>query len=110
MLSVSGGVVDGFQTVPVTGGTLSIDCSLGLAAIHTLSENVTVQPPVNAVAGAVLKLLVFQGVSNYTVDFDPVFKRTGPFTVNQTSFSTIQFVYTGLYWVQLGEAALSAPL
>ena len=25
-------------------------------------------------------------------------------------FSTIRFVYTGLYWVQLGAAAIDAPL
>ena len=69
-----------------------------------------VQPPVNAPPGAVLNLVIFQGFDNYTVSFDPIFKRAGPFSVDQVSFSTVQFVYTGLYWVQLGGAALSAPL
>jgi len=69
-----------------------------------------VQPPVNATTGTMLNLVIFQGLADHTVSFDPIFKCTGPFSVNQITFSTIQFVYTGLYWVQLGEAALSAPL
>lgn len=110
MLSVSGGFVDGMQTIQAVGSSLLIDCKLGLTVIHTLPNNIVVQPPVNAPPGAVLNLVIFQGLDNYTVSFDPLFKRTGPFSVGELSFSTIQFVYTGLYWVQLGEPALSAPL
>ncbi|MFT5287403.1 MAG: hypothetical protein ACI8TQ_003588, partial [Planctomycetota bacterium] len=110
MLSVSGGFVDGFQPVSSFGGSLFIDCSQGLSVIHTLADDTVVQPPANAPPGAVLNLIIYQGLDNYTVSFDPVFKTSGPFGVDQITFSTIQFVYTGLYWVQLGAAALSAPL
>ncbi len=110
MLSVSGGFVDGMQTVQAQGTSLSIDCRLGLTVLHTLPNNIVVQPPVNAPPGAVLNLIIFQGLDNFTVSFDPIFKRAGPFSVEQITFSTIQFVYTGLYWVQLGAPALSAPL
>ncbi|MDE0916505.1 MAG: right-handed parallel beta-helix repeat-containing protein [Planctomycetota bacterium] len=110
MLLVTGGVVDGFQVVQAFRDSLSVDCSLGLTALHTLSDNTVVLPPVNATTGAVLNLLMYQGSNNYAVSFDPIFKSTGLFSVNPLTFSTIQFVYTGLYWVQLGEAALSAPL
>ena len=110
MLSVSGGFVDGMQTIQAFGGSLSIDCSLGLTVLHTLPDDIVVQPPVNATPGAVLNLVIFQGFDNYTVSFNPIFKRAGAFSVDQVSFSTVQFVYTGLYWVQLGGAALSAPL
>ena len=98
------------QTIQSFGGSLSIDSSQGLTVLHTLSTNTVVQPPVNATAGMVLNLIIFQGANNYAVSFDPTFKTTGPFNAEQITFSTIQFVYTGLYWVQLGAAALSAPL
>jgi hypothetical protein len=110
MLTVSGGFVDGMQTVQAVGSSLTIDCSLGLTAIHTLPNNIVVQPPVNATPGTVLNLIIFQGNDNYTVSFNAIFKRSGPFSAEQLTFSTIQFVYTGLYWVQLGAASLSAPL
>jgi len=109
-LSVSGGFVDGMQTAQSFGGSLSLDCSQGLTVLHTLSDNTVVQPPVNASLGAVLNLIIYQGADNYAVSFDPIFKTTGPFSANPITFSTIQFVYTGLYWVQLGAPALSAPL
>ncbi len=110
MLSVSGGFVDGMQTVSAFGGSLSIDCSLGLTVLHTLSSNTVVQPPINATVGSVLNLIIFQGANNHAVSFDSIFKTAGPFNAEQISFSTIRFVHTGLYWVQLGAAALSAPL
>ncbi|MHC4844678.1 MAG: right-handed parallel beta-helix repeat-containing protein [Planctomycetota bacterium] len=110
MLSVSGGFLDGMQNVSAVGGSLLIDCSLGLTVIHSLPNNIVVQPPANAAPGAVLNLVIFQGFDDFTVSFDPIFKRSEPFSVDQASFSTVQFVYTGLYWVQLGAASLSAPL
>ncbi len=110
ILSVSAGVVGAMQTVRSSNGALVIDCANGLTALHTLTSNTRILAPLNPVPGAVLNLVVFQGQSNYAIEFAPIFKRAGAFTAKPVHFSTIRFVYTGLYWVQLGAAALDAPL
>ena len=111
IVKVTGGVADALQDVPSIGGRLSIDCAKGLNVVHTLSEHTTVIPPSNATAGVHLDLVVFQAPGKaYTIGFDPVFKLAEPFTVSALHFSTIRFVYIGLYWIQMGGAAIDAPL
>jgi len=111
ILKVTGGVAEAIQDVPSIGGMLSIDCSKGLNVLHTLSENTTVMLPSNATAGVHLNLIVFQAPGKaYTIAFHPAFKLAESFTVSALHFSTIRFVYTGLYWIQMGGAAIDAPL
>ena len=79
--------------------------------LHSLSENTTVQDPLNPVPGAVINFSILQPAgTGHTVAFRPIFKITGAFTASGLHFSTIRFVYTGLYWIQLGAAAIDAPL
>jgi len=110
VVKVTGGVAQAIQIVQSVGSTVGIDCAQGLSALHTLAENTTVIAPVNPVPGAILNLIVFQGYGNYTIDFDPIFKKAEPFTVSSLHYSSIRFLYTGLYWIQLGGAAIDAPL
>lgn len=105
------GIASTTQSLSSTGGMLQIDCSKGLTILHSLSENTTLQTPLNPVPGAVINLSVFQPqATSHSIAFAPIFKITGPFTASGLHFSTIRFVYTGLYWVQLGAAAIDAPL
>jgi hypothetical protein len=111
IVRVTGGVANAVQTVYSSGGSLQIDCSQGLNVTHTLSENTTVAPPTIGTAGAVLNFVIFQGPSSsYTIDFDPLFKMAEPFSARPLHFSSIRFLYTGLYWIQLGGAAIDSPL
>ena len=110
VVRVTGGVANALQTVQSIGGAIAIDCAKGLSVVHTLSENTTVWPPANATSGVVLNVIVFQGTGSYTIGFDPIFKVAEPFTVSGLHYSTIRFIYTGLYWIQLGGAAIDAPL
>ena len=110
VLSLQGGLATTIQTVRRSGSTLTIDCAKGLTAMHTLHANITVPPPLNPVPGAVLNFFALQGNTNYTIGFDPIFKTAGAFTVKPLHFSSIRFVYTGLYWFQLGGAAINVPL
>lgn len=110
ILSVEG-IATKLQSLPSSGGSLAIDCSQGLTVLHSLTESTSVQVPSNPVPGAVLSLSVFQPPStSHAISFKPIFKLAEPFTASGSRFSTIQFVYTGLYWVQLGGAAINAPL
>jgi hypothetical protein len=110
IIKVTGGVANALQNVFATGNSLVIDCSQGLNVIHTLLEDTSVPPPVNPTDGAILSLIIFQGSASFTIGFDPIFKLAEPFTASSLNFSTIRFVYTGLYWVQLGAAAIDASL
>ncbi|MFT5731591.1 MAG: hypothetical protein ACJAZN_000388 [Planctomycetota bacterium] len=110
ILSVEG-IAMKLQSIASIGGALTIDCSQGLTVLHSLTENTIVQVPLNPVPGAVIRLSVFQPPATaYSIGFDPIFKVAEPFTASGLRFSTIQFFYTGLYWVQLGGAAIDAPL
>jgi hypothetical protein len=111
ILSVTGGVVPSIQVLSAIGGTLSIDCSLGLTVLHTLYGNSTVTPPLNAVPGAVLRISVLQGTGTaFALSFDPVFKAAGPLAPQSLCFGTVQFVFSGMYWIQLGAAVTDLPL
>ena len=104
-------VASTLQSISSSGGQLQFDCSKGLTMLHSLTENTTVQIPAHPVPGAVINFSIFQPPATaHTVAFDPIFKVSGPFTASGLHFSTIRFVYTGLYWVQLGAAAIDAPL
>ena len=99
------------QSISSVNGQLQFDCSKGLTILHSLTENTTVQAPTNPVAGAIFNYSIFQPpTAAHTVAFDPVFKLSDVFRASGLHFSTIRFVYTGLYWVQLGAAAIDAPL
>ena len=106
-----GGVASDIQPLTSDFGTLQIDCAQGLTVTHTLSENTMVLTPLKPASGAMITLVVFQPfASSHSIDFAPIFKKTGPFTASGLHFSTIRFVYTGQYWVQVGAAAIDAPL
>jgi hypothetical protein len=106
-----GGIASKVQSIASVGGRLEFDCSKGLTMLHSLSENTTVQDPLNPVPGAVINFSILQPAgTGHTVAFRPIFKITGAFTASGLHFSTIRFVYTGLYWIQLGAAAIDAPL
>ena len=99
------------QSVLSISGQVQFDCSKGLTILHSLTENTTVKLPLNPVGGAVITFSIFQPPATaHTVAFDPVFKLSDVFRASGLHFSTIRFVYTGVYWVQLGAAAIDAPL
>lgn len=110
ILKVKGGVANALQTVSSQFYSISIDCGEGLNVLHTLSENTTVKPPLNATTGAVLNLVIFQGTGAYTISFDPIFKLAEPFSASALHYSSIRFLFTGLDWIQLGGAAIDAPM
>jgi len=110
IVRVTGGVAGSMQVVSSIGGLVVIDCAQGLNVLHTLAENTTVMPPANPVPGAILNMIVFQAYGTYTVGFDPIFKVAEPLTASSLHYSSIRFLYTGLYWIQLGGAAIDAPL
>lgn len=61
--------------------------------------------------GAILNLIVFQPPAEaFAISFDPIFKTTGGFSVSALHYSSIRFLYTGLYWIQLGAPAIDMPL
>lgn len=110
IVKVTGGVANALQTVYSSGHSIEIDCAKGLNIAHTLTENTTVAPPMVETAGVVLNIIIFQGPgASYSINFDPAFKLAEPFSARELHFSTIRFLYTGLYWIQLGGAAIDAP-
>gem|GEM_PF-1878659 len=110
MLKVTGGVTQAIQNAQSIGGAITFDCAQGLNVVHSLTENTTLWPPASPKAGAILNLIVFQAYGSHTIEFDPIFKTAEPFTVSSMHFSTIRFIYNGQYWIQLGGAAIDAPL
>lgn len=110
ILSVDG-IATKMQSVTSSNGALALDCSLGLTVLHSLTENTIVQVPANPVAGAILNLSIFQPPgAAHSIGFKPIFKLADPLTASGGHFSTTRFLFTGLYWVQLGAAAIDAPL
>ncbi len=110
ILSVDG-IATQMQSVTSNNGALALDCSQGLTVLHSLTESTIVQVPVNPVAGAILNLSIFQPPgAAHSIGFKPIFKLADPLTASGGHFSTTRFLFTGLYWVQLGAAAIDAPL
>jgi len=111
ILKVTGGVANALQTVKSYNNVVEIDCSKGLSVGHTLTEDITFKSPSVSTTGVILNLIVFQPPGgSFTINFDPIFKLAEPFSASGLHFSTIRFIYTGLYWIQLGGAAIDAPL
>ncbi|MFT4542720.1 MAG: hypothetical protein ACI89X_003649 [Planctomycetota bacterium] len=100
------------QSLSSSAGVVQVDCSLGLTILVSLTENTNFPPPLNPVPGSILNFSVLQpSATGHGVSFDPIFKKTAtPFRASGLHFSTIRFLYTGLYWVQLGASAIDAPL
>ena len=110
ILSVDG-IATKMQSVTSSNGALALDCSVGLTVLHSLTESTIVQVPANPVAGAILNLSIFQPPgAAHSIGFKPIFKVADPLTASGGHFSTTRFLFTGLYWVQLGAAAIDAPL
>jgi len=72
--------------------------------VGTLTGNITINEPLNAVEGAVITFEFKQdGTGGRTVSWDPVFKHAWSDTGNAADKRcTISFIYNGTYWIQLG--------